>query len=150
MEFLEPRDDDVISQIDFGTFFDDFPEPPAATTTTCPFGDGIENNTYLSSLSPDLNSSWFEGIENLLMNDQEDKVEEDKEYCDRFLADVLVDSPGGSGEVFDGLSEDKDTDTDDSSRGGSELENEKVDCGEKVEDGVIGDGPMDKKRLRYC
>ncbi|KAL3729479.1 hypothetical protein ACJRO7_026579 [Eucalyptus globulus] len=69
-----------------------------------------------ASLSPDSGLSWLDEIENILMKNDKDGgvvgggigVDSSQEFCDRFLTDVLVDSPGdGSAEIADG-SGDKD------------------------------------------
>ncbi|XP_022975369.1 bZIP transcription factor 60 [Cucurbita maxima] len=98
MEDLEFSEYDIIGQIDWNDFFDEFPEgigaremePPSLGESTSPLG--------LSNSSPDSISSWINEIENALMNDDEEKevsVPID-DCCDSFLADVLVDSHGGA------------------------------------------------------
>ncbi|KAL3713940.1 hypothetical protein ACJRO7_036345 [Eucalyptus globulus] len=93
-------EDDVMSHINLDSFFSDLPEA----------GDviGVCSSTNASSSSPDSGLSWFDEIENILMKDDEDggvvsggiRADSSQEFCDRFLADVLVDSPGdGSAEI---------------------------------------------------
>ncbi|KAK3411355.1 hypothetical protein EUGRSUZ_I00119 [Eucalyptus grandis] len=61
---------------------------------------GACSSTNASSSSPDSGLSWFDEIE-ILMKDGEDggvvgggiKADSSQEFCDRFLADVLIDSP---------------------------------------------------------
>ncbi|KAK3435990.1 hypothetical protein EUGRSUZ_C00650 [Eucalyptus grandis] len=82
-------------------FFGDLPEASDII--------GACSSTNALSSSPDSGLSWF--IENILMKDNEDgrvagggiRADSSQEFCDRFLADVLVDSPGdGSAEIADG------------------------------------------------
>ncbi|KAL3728911.1 hypothetical protein ACJRO7_033489 [Eucalyptus globulus] len=82
-------------------FFGDLPEASDVI--------GACSSTNALSSSPDSGLSWF--IENILMKDNEDgrvagggiRADSSQEFCDRFLADVLVDSPGdGSAEIADG------------------------------------------------
>ncbi|KAL3739083.1 hypothetical protein ACJRO7_020475 [Eucalyptus globulus] len=95
-------EDDMMSHINLDSFFSNLPKA----------GDviGACSSTNASSLSPDSGLSWFDEIENILMKDDEDggvvsgriRADSIQEFCDRFLADVLVDSPGdGSAEIAD-------------------------------------------------
>lgn len=82
MDDLQFEDDDIVGLIDWSNIVDDNLSPQV-------FDDGP-----LSGPSPD---SHFVEIENLLMEDNDDHVAEAhsdsnaKEYCDKFLADLLVD-----------------------------------------------------------
>ncbi|XP_030527273.1 bZIP transcription factor 60-like [Rhodamnia argentea] len=105
MENLELHmDDDVMSHIDLDLFFDDLPEA----------GDVLGACSSTNTSSPDSGLSWMDEIENILMKDDEGdgvgggmRAESSQEFCDGFLADVLVDSPGdGCGEIVD-VSSDK-------------------------------------------
>lgn len=72
---------DLIGQIDCN-FFDEFPE--------------VEFPVVQDSASPDSISSWINHIENALLNDDEDNAPSlptpSHDFCDSFLADLLVDS----------------------------------------------------------
>ncbi|XP_039159241.1 uncharacterized protein LOC108956690 [Eucalyptus grandis] len=96
-------EDGMMSHIDLDGFFGNLPEA----------GDiiGACSSTNASSSSLDSGLSWFDEIENILMKDDEDggvvsggiRANSSQEFCDRFLADVLVDSPGdGSAEIANG------------------------------------------------
>ncbi|KAI3424042.1 BZIP domain-containing protein [Psidium guajava] len=101
---LQHMDDDVMSHIDLDCFFDDLPEA----------GDVLGACSLTNTSSPDSGLSWIGEIENILMKDDEGdgvaggiRAESSQEFCDGFLADVLVDSPGdGCGEIVD-VSSDK-------------------------------------------
>lgn len=96
MEDLEFSEDGIIGHIDWINFFDELPaalemEPPIV------LGESPSAET-LSNLSPDSISSWINEIENVLMQDDEDKgfsLPSD-DCCDTFLAHVLVDSHAGA------------------------------------------------------
>ncbi|CAK9325086.1 unnamed protein product [Citrullus colocynthis] len=81
---------DLIGQIDWNDFFDEFPEVelPLIGDSTSPHG------------SPDSFSSWINHLENALLNDDQDKgvslPTPTDDCCNSFLADVLVDSHGGA------------------------------------------------------
>ncbi|KAL3719500.1 hypothetical protein ACJRO7_004464 [Eucalyptus globulus] len=96
-------EDDVMSHIDLDGFFGDLPKA----------GDviGACSSTNASSSSLDSGLLWFDEIENILMKDDKDggvvggeiRANSSQEFCDRFLADVLVDSLGdGSAEIANG------------------------------------------------
>ncbi|XP_039171876.1 bZIP transcription factor 50 [Eucalyptus grandis] len=99
---LHMEDDDVMAHIDLDGFFGDIPEA-GDVIGACSSANG-------SSSSPDSGLSWFDEIENILMKDDEDggvvgggiRADSSQEFCDRFLADVLVDSPGDGSAVIAG------------------------------------------------
>ncbi|KAF8022462.1 hypothetical protein BT93_F0084 [Corymbia citriodora subsp. variegata] len=98
MENLELHmEDDVMAHIDLDCFFGDLPEA-GDLLGACP------SSSTTSTSSPDSGLSWIDEIENILMKDDEDgggiRADSSQEFCDRFLADLLVDSPvDGSGEI---------------------------------------------------
>ncbi|KAE8057461.1 hypothetical protein FH972_014151 [Carpinus fangiana] len=99
-EFLE--NEDVIGRIDWESLFQEgmnslFPVESPVLTDSLSAED-------LSNPSAGPVSSWIGEIETILMKDDDDDekvvVEPTKEFCDSFLEEVLLDSPGEvSGEV---------------------------------------------------
>lgn len=138
MELLGFPEDDVMSQIDLATFFDDLPDDLSL------LGDDAFN-----TFSPDWERLSIDEIENAPMKDGEDgfALEMGKDVSDSFFAGLLVDSPsGGSGEVVDGLSE-KDSGSSNPRRAGDGGNKQSV-AVEAVNDGKNADDPIFKKRQR--
>lgn len=138
MDLLEFPEDDVMSQIDLATFFDDSPDDLSL------LGDDAFNTS-----SPDWERLCIDEIENALMKDGEDGVapELGKEVSDSFFAGVLVDSPsGGSGEVVDGLIG-RDSGSSNPRSAGNSGDKQSV-AVEAVSDGKNADDLIYKKRQR--
>lgn len=159
--------EDVIREIDWSSIFNDgFHgganilewDPPAVITdssasvsssSSSPKADAFLKN------SPDSVPSWTDGIEKLLMEDDDDnKVspEPSSDYCERFLADLLVDSPADvSGEAV-AASSISDPNVTADAFANSEEEEEKEKEKEKVEAAEVddeADEPISKKQKRY-
>ena len=77
---------DLIGQIDWNDFLDEFPEVELPTVGDSTSPDG----------SHDSISSWINQIEDALLNDDEDKGVSLPSPTDSFLADVLLDSHRGA------------------------------------------------------
>jgi len=98
-EFLE--NEDVIGRIDWESLF------PEGVNSLFPVESPVLTDSLsaedLSNPSAGPVSSWIGEIETILMKDDDDEkvaVEPTKEFCDSFLEEVLLDSPGEvSGEV---------------------------------------------------
>lgn len=152
-EFLED-DDDILRVIDFEAVYDQYDnmmfdlEPPLPTE-----GSPSVENLYNSS--PDSMSSLFGEIENQLMNDDDDKVDGDsptqQQFCNDFLADILVDSPpsasASGGEIS---ADDKDSSPATASKTKEKEKESKNNNGDGDGDcdGDDPDDPMSKKRKR--
>jgi hypothetical protein len=143
-----PEDEDFIGRIDWGSLFDELPE---GTNSLFPIESPVLTDSSsaeaLSNPSPGPVSSWIGEIETILMKDDDDEkvsAEPSKEFCDNFLADVLLDSPG---EVSGEVDKDSSTASDD---GNGDWGKENVLNNDK--DGYSQDDADDshsKKRRRY-
>lgn len=141
-------DADVIGIIDWGSLFDELPE---GTNSLFPVESPVLTDSSsvedLSNPSAGPVSSWIDEVETILMNDDDDEkvaVEPTKEFCDSFLAEVLLDSPG---EVSGEVDKDSSTASDD---GNGDWGKENVlnndNDGQSQDD---DDDPLSKKRKRY-
>lgn len=158
--------ENLIGEVDWSNIFDDdlhgganvldWGEQTVIVDSYALPSDAFSNN------SPDSVSSWIDGIEKLLMeDDDESKVSPDSssDYCETFLADLLVDSPADmSDEVrVPAFSTDSDANVSADANANSEeeeevdekekeKEKEKVEAAEVEDD---ADDPISKKRRRY-
>ncbi|GMN34666.1 hypothetical protein TIFTF001_004815 [Ficus carica] len=155
--------ENLIGEVDWSNIFDDdlhgganvldWGEPAVIADSYASPSDAFSNN------SPDSVSSWIDGIEKLLMeDDDESKVSPDSssDYCETFLADLLVNSPANmSDEVpAPAFSTDSDPNVSADANANSE-EEEEVDEKEKEKEKVEAaeveddaDDPISKKRRR--
>ncbi|XP_062164378.1 bZIP transcription factor 60 [Alnus glutinosa] len=142
-----PEDEDFIGRIDWGSLFDELPE---GTNSLFPIESPVLTDSSsaeaLSNPSPGPVSSWIGEIETILMKDDDDEkvsAEPSKEFCDNFLADVLLDSPG---EVSGEVDKDSSTASDDGNGdwGKENVLNNDKDCHSQDD----ADDPHSKKRRR--
>lgn len=146
-----PEDEDVIGRIDWESLFVVFDELPEGTNSLFPIESPVLTDSSsaeaLSNPSSGPVPSMIGEIETILMKDDDDEnvaVEPSKEFCDSFLADVLLGSPGEvSGEV------DKESSTvsdDGNGDWGKENVLNNDNDGQSQDD---ADDPLSKKRRRY-
>lgn len=156
--------ENLIGEVDWSNIFDDdlhgdanvldWGEPAFIADSYASPSDAFSNN------SPDSVSSWIDGIEKLLMeDDDESKVSPDSssDYRETFLADLLVDSPADMSDEVPAPADSTDSDPNVSADANANSEEEEVDEKEKekekekveaaeVEDDA--DDPISKKRRR--
>ncbi|KAI6688536.1 hypothetical protein NL676_025364 [Syzygium grande] len=154
MEDLELHvgDDDVMSQIDLDCFFGDLPDA-GDVLGACPSSSSAEDG---ATPSPDSGLSWIDEIESILMRDEGEeehgegvggggdgvRAESCREFCDRFISDVLVDSPG------DGCAEIVDVSGDKEEPGSSDDGGAEVARADEADDGDEAGDPATKKLRR--
>jgi hypothetical protein len=127
--------DELIEGIDWNALLEW--EPPVLTT---------DSSTSSPSSDP---SSWIDEIENLLMKEDDQETtdpnpdhEEDNEFCQNFLADILVESPANdSDEVHTAAENDANVFSDGNCNSGEEAVATEV-------DNQDADDPVSKKRRR--
>lgn len=144
-EFLV--EDDIIGRINFDGFFDEFPDGTNIFSIELPvFTESSSADAFLNP-SPDSGSSWIDDIETLLMKDDDDRIvaeEPTKEFCDSFLADIIVDdSPG---EESSGADKDSSDCSDHGNGNCDKVKFSKDKHGDGQDD---ADDPLSKKRKRY-
>lgn len=143
-KFLE-EDDDIVGRINFDGLFDELLEDTNIFSIEPPVFD--ESSSAFSDPSRDSFSSWIEEIETMLMKDDDgecDAMEPSKDFCDNFLADIIVGkSPReGSSEA------DKDSPCVSDGRSGN-WDKEKTNDDNHDDGQVDADNSLFKKRRRY-
>ncbi|KAG7971350.1 hypothetical protein I3843_07G129600 [Carya illinoinensis] len=139
-------EDDIIGRINFDGLFDEFPDGKNLFSVELPvFTESSSAEAYLNP-SPDSGSSWIDEIETLLMKEDDDRiveVEPTKEFCDSFLADIIVDNSPGEGSS----GPDKDS-SDSSDDGNGNCDKAKFSNDNHGDGQDDADDPLSKKRKR--
>ncbi|KAJ7967021.1 bZIP transcription factor 60-like [Quillaja saponaria] len=151
MDGLEFLQDDIIDQIDWDNLLDGFPSVTDLFQEEHPVVADGSSDGPIAKASPNSVCSGspltIGDIENLLMEDDDHKVSSEssdsREYCETFLADLIVESPdNGHGDVADALIDN------DSNASGDGIAYSIPDKGKVVEAGEDTDDPISKKQRR--